>query len=59
MFNAAEHDLDFMIPPSEYGERWVTELDTADPVPGHDPVTVKPGDSVLLTHRSLQVLRRA
>ena len=59
MFNAAEHDLEFTIPPSDYGERWVSELDTADPAPGQEPGTVKSGDTVLLTSRSLQVLRRA
>src|SRR3984885_14518928 len=31
LFNAAEHDVEFIIPPPEYGERWVTELDTAVP----------------------------
>jgi glycogen operon protein len=58
MFNAAEHDVAFIIPPPEYGECWVTELDTAVPRPAGDPPTVKPRDAVLLTHRSLQVLRR-
>jgi glycogen operon protein len=58
MFNAAEHDVEFIIPPPEYGECWVTELDTAVPRPAGDPPTVKPRDAVLLTHRSLQVLRR-
>ena len=58
LFNAAEHDVEFIIPPPEYGERWVTELDTAVPRPTGDPPTVKPRDAVLLMHRSLQVLRR-
>jgi isoamylase len=58
LFNAAEHDVEFIIPPPEYGERWVTELDTAVPRPAGDPPTVKPRDVVLLMHRSLQVLRR-
>jgi isoamylase len=58
MFNAAEHDVEFIIPPPEYGECWVTELDTAVPRPAGDLPTVKPRDTVLLTHRSLQVLRR-
>ena len=58
LFNAAEHDVEFTIPPAEYGERWVTELDTAVPRPAGDPPTVKPRDMVLLKHRSLQVLRR-
>jgi glycogen operon protein len=58
MFNAAEHDVEFSIPPAEYGERWVTELDTAVPRPAGDPPTLKPRDTLLLKHRSLQVLRR-
>ena len=32
LFNAAEHDLDFFIPPG-YGEHWALELDSADPEP--------------------------
>jgi isoamylase len=59
MFNAAEHDLDFTVPPPEYGEHWVTELDTSDPRPATDPPPVKAGEVISLTHRSLRVLRRA
>jgi isoamylase len=59
MFNAAEHDLRFTVPPSGYGELWLTELDTADPLPAAEPAAVKPGDTLLLAHRSLRVLRRA
>jgi isoamylase len=59
LFNAAEHDLDFTVPPG-YGEHWLLELDSADPrpVPG-GPVIVKAGDIVTLTSRSLRLLRRA
>jgi isoamylase len=59
MFNAAEHDLEFTLPPPGFGEHWVTELDTSDPRPGADPAPVKAGEVILLTHRSLRVLRRA
>jgi isoamylase len=59
MFNAAEHDLEFTLPPPGYGEQWVTELDTADPRPAADPPAVKAGEVVLLAHRSMRVLRRA
>lgn len=58
MFNAAEHDVEFIIPPAEYGERWVTELDTAVPRPAGDPLTLKSRDTTLLKHRSPRVLRR-
>ena len=37
LFNAAEHDLDFVIPPVGYGEQWVLELDTADAQPPGGP----------------------
>jgi isoamylase len=59
MFNAAEHDLEFTLPPSGYGEQWLTEFDTADPRPAADPAAVKAGEAVVLAHRSLRVLRRA
>ena len=60
LFNAAEHDLDFTIPATSYGEHWTLELDTAgsQPPPEH-PLVVKPGDSVTLVSRSLRLLRRA
>ncbi len=59
LFNAAEHDLDFFIPPG-YGEHWALELNSADPepMPG-GPVAVKAGDIVTLASRSLRLLRRA
>jgi isoamylase len=59
MFNAAEHDLEFTVPSSEYGEYWITELDTGDPRPDADPPPVKAGEVISLPHRSLRVLRRA
>ena len=60
LFNAAEHDVEFTIPPPGCGEQWITALDTADPRPaGDDSVAVKHGDSVVLPDRSLRVLRRA
>jgi isoamylase len=59
MFNAAEHDLEFTVPPSEYGEYWVTELDTSDPRPDADPPPLKAGEVISLLHRSVRVLRRA
>jgi isoamylase len=60
MFNAAERDLDFTIPSAEFGEQWLSLIDTADPqpVPG-DRLSVKPGDALTLTSRSVRLLRRA
>jgi isoamylase len=71
LFNASETDLKFEIPPARYGEQWVRVLDTALPA---DPATeypgagfagpgpgtaARPGDTVDVCNRSLQVLRRA
>jgi glycogen operon protein len=60
MFNAAEHDVYFTIPPASYGDQWAHELDTADPLRTPAELTpVKPGDAVTLTSRSMRVFRRA
>jgi isoamylase len=59
LFNAAEHEMEFAIPPPGFGEQWMTVLDTADPWPALDSDAVKPGDTVLLADRALRVLRRA
>jgi isoamylase len=70
LFNASETDLKFAIPPARYGEQWVRVLDTAlpaepgagypgagfaGPVPGG---AARPGDTIDVCNRSLQVLRR-
>jgi isoamylase len=57
LFNASETDLKFDIPPARYGEEWIRVLDTAqlaDP-----PGPARPGDTIDVCNRSLQVLRRA
>ncbi len=60
LFNAAEHGVEFTIPPATYGDKWLLELDTADPLPPPgDPEIVKSGDAVTLSSRSLRLLRRA
>ncbi len=59
LFNAAEHDVDFNIPPPGYGEHWQPVLDTADPaLPPGDPGAVKAGEVIRMTSRSLRLLRR-
>ena len=62
MFNASEIDLPFTIPPAGYGERWAREFDTSwpaspDGVPGD--ADIKAGDRLMVTSRSIQLLRRA
>ena len=59
MFNAAEHGVEFTIPSADYGEEWVQVIDTADPRPAAEFPAVKPGDAIVLTDRSVRVLRRA
>jgi isoamylase len=59
LFNAAEREVDFTIPPAGYGEQWVLVLDTADPWPSGAAAAVKPGDVLAPAGHSLRVLRRA
>jgi glycogen operon protein len=56
LFNASETDLKFEIPPARYGERWTRVLDTA--LPAEPGGAARPGDTVDVCNRSLQVLRR-
>jgi glycogen operon protein len=59
LINASELDLDFTVVPAEYGEQWNRILDTADlggQHQGSEPV--KPGDEIVVTSRSLQLLSR-
>ncbi|MGE5136446.1 MAG: glycogen debranching protein GlgX [Gemmatimonadota bacterium] len=60
LFNASERDLDFVVPPALYGERWERIFDTAEPQPSPDqPDAAKPGDLLRMASRSVQLLRRA
>jgi isoamylase len=61
LFNASETDLKFDIPPARYGEEWIRVLDTAQPAdpPAAPPGPARPGDTIDVCNRSLQVLRRA
>ncbi|HET9655024.1 MAG TPA: glycogen debranching protein GlgX, partial [Kineosporiaceae bacterium] len=60
MFNADANDLEFGVPPEEYGTWWSVLLDTADdegsPIEGGD--TFAPGDTVLVAGHSVLVLQR-
>jgi isoamylase len=59
MFNAAEHGVDFIVPAAEFGEQWLSEIDTADPhPPPGGAAVVKPGDRLTLDSLSLRLLRR-
>jgi isoamylase len=60
MFNADGNDLEFCVPPEEYGTWWSVLLDTADDeggtIEGAD--TFAPGDGVLVSAHSALVLYR-
>jgi glycogen operon protein len=60
IFNAHHEDLDFTLPPEEYGNWWTVVLDTADDgtwaTDSGD--TFGPGDVVVVSARSTIVLRR-
>jgi glycogen operon protein len=56
-FNAHDESLDFVLPPDDYAEKWVTALDTGDPA-GADEVTISAGEKISLQPRSLRVLRK-
>jgi isoamylase len=59
LFNASENDLKFVIPPAPYGEQWTRMFDTSGPAePGAD-IAARPGDTIDVRNRSVQVLRRA
>ncbi|MDQ3756799.1 MAG: glycogen debranching protein GlgX [Actinomycetota bacterium] len=57
LFNASDGDLDFTMPESRFGERWVKVLDTADALTEGDQF--KAGDAVKAVARSVTLLRRA
>ncbi|MBV9095528.1 MAG: glycogen debranching enzyme, partial [Streptosporangiaceae bacterium] len=58
LFNASEGDLEFVIPPRLYGQRWFKVVDTAvalEAAQAED--AVKPGDVITVMSRSMQLLR--
>ncbi|HYB15035.1 MAG TPA: glycogen debranching protein GlgX [Streptosporangiaceae bacterium] len=59
LFNASEQDLPFTIPPRRYGQRWARLLDTARPPADlENGSVVKPGDTMTVISRSIQLLHR-
>jgi isoamylase len=60
LFNASELDLDWYLPDSQWGRRWIVELDSADPVAGTPEAAsryVDAADTISVTSRSLILLR--
>ena len=61
LFNASEHDLDWIMPATRWGARWVVDLDSADPAAGtlEQPSRFLDAESATtITNRSIMVLRR-
>jgi isoamylase len=60
LFNAHHEDIEFTLPPVDYGEWWTVVIDTADddggPADGGD--TYSPGELLQVVARSTVVLRR-
>jgi glycogen operon protein len=60
LFNAHYEDIQFTVPPANYGQWWSVILDTADDEGGHSEGgdTYAPGEVVHVVARSVVVLRR-
>ncbi|MYW01718.1 glycogen debranching protein GlgX [Streptomyces sp. SID3343] len=58
VFNASEGDLDFTLPPGEYGTAWETVFDSASVVLDRDRPAAKAAGVVHLEARSMRLLRR-
>ena len=59
LFNAYHEDIDYTMPPSEYGTTWEVVLDTAAPMSAHvEERRVKTGESTHVDARSILVLQR-
>jgi glycogen operon protein len=58
LFNAADTEIEFTMPGSEYAERWEVEVDTTSPIEV-EPRTFKADGVVRADARSVLVLRRA
>ncbi|HEY2089599.1 MAG TPA: glycogen debranching protein GlgX, partial [Mycobacterium sp.] len=56
-FNAHGHEVDFIIPPDDYGTEWTAVLDTTDAT-GSIELVVHDGDEVSLPGRALLVFRK-
>ena len=59
LFNASENDLKFAIPPARYGEQWTRVFDTSAAAESGTDAAARPGDTIEVRSRSVQVLRRA
>ncbi len=58
LFNGHHERLDFTLPGPGLGRSWVQALDTAELLPGENGTTYAANSVVIMTGRSLKVLRR-
>ena len=59
LFNASPEDIDYTMPPSEYGTTWEVVLDTAAPMVSEiEERRVKTGEATAVDARSILVLQR-
>jgi isoamylase len=59
LFNASENDLKFAVPAERYGAQWSRALDTSVDTEAITDAAARPGDTIEVRSRSVQVLRRA
>jgi isoamylase len=58
LFNASENDQKFAVPPQRYGEQWSRVFDTSMTLGSVTDTAARPGDTIEVRSRSVQVLRR-
>ena len=59
LFNAHYEPLTFTLPTRDWGDHWVTVLDTSKPVPEESDRIAKAGEQVQVRDRSIVLLRCA
>jgi glycogen operon protein len=57
-FNAQSEDRTFTLPEARFGERWALVLTTADPQAAPNSTEAAAGEELLVTSRSVTILRR-
>jgi isoamylase len=57
IFNAAHHDLDYVLPPGKFGMQWIRIIDTADDLVAAERELYEAGGKIKVTERSVLVLK--